>query len=126
MFMKKHRERVLEILSEMFSIYPALHPQNQKWAARYIRDIYPRCIELANSLEPWGDFPNLVEKFQEFDDAENERLRKNLEDIKYDIDDLDTLLLIAGPGRAEKVGPNPNTVMRTQSYAFACCRLSSL
>ena len=31
-------------------------------------------------------------------------MRQNLHDIKFDIDALDTVYVVAGPGRIEKVG----------------------
>ncbi len=51
-----------------------------------------------------GGMPdNLTAKFQAYMDFEDERLTKNLEEFKYDIDELDTVYIILGPGRLEKV-----------------------
>lgn len=47
--------------------------------------------------------PDIQYKFQAYMDHEEERITKNLEAIHYDIDALDTVYVVAGPGRIEKV-----------------------
>ena len=42
-------------------------------------------------------------KFKEYVQFEEDRLRKNLTAIKYDIDALETVYGVIGPGRVEKV-----------------------
>lgn len=45
----------------------------------------------------------LQARFQSYVDAEELRLKTNLEAIRYDIDGLDALALVTGSGRIEKV-----------------------
>lgn len=47
---------------------------------------------------------NLFDKFKEYVEQEEARIEKNLEDIKYILDGQDTMVLVAGNGRLEKVG----------------------
>jgi hypothetical protein len=56
---------------------------------------------------------SLQSKFQNFVDAEEARLAANLDAVDYDIDAADTLVLVTGQGRIEKVGPNP--------FVKSCC-----
>src|ERR1700753_2491446 len=103
MSMKKRRDRILEILAEMFSLLPILHESNRAPAAAYLtfawQAFYPPC----RSLRSQGNYQELADKFQDYDDSELLRIQANLEGIKYDIDDLDTVRLVVGPGRIEKV-----------------------
>lgn len=60
-------------------------------------------FELVKAFRP-ANVPEHVEaKFQAFADLEEERMRQNLADIRFDIDALDTVYVVAGPGRIEKV-----------------------
>lgn len=60
-------------------------------------------FELVKAFRP-ANIPEHVEaKFQAFADLEEERMRQNLADIRFDIDALDTVYVVAGPGRIEKV-----------------------
>ena len=45
----------------------------------------------------------LEEKFSDYVRYVEERIRKNLEDVKYDLDELATVYIVTGPGRIEKV-----------------------
>lgn len=46
---------------------------------------------------------DLFAKFSSYVSAEEARLRKNLESVAYNIDAVDTLGIVTGPGRLEKV-----------------------
>lgn len=45
----------------------------------------------------------LQEKFRSFVEDEEARLERNLDAVDYDIDAADTLVLVTGEGRIEKV-----------------------
>lgn len=78
-------------------------PENRYWADYYLKNVWPVAYELIKSFRP-ANVPDHVEaKFQEYADYEESRIRKNLEDIRFDIDALDTVYVVAGPGRIEKV-----------------------
>lgn len=89
----------------MASLRALAHPANRIAVDNYFREVWNPVAQTCMSFRSF--YPNdstLVTKFQSYMDAEEERIRKNLEEIKYDIDALDTLALITGPGRIEKVG----------------------
>ena len=46
---------------------------------------------------------SLQERFKSYVEAEEEWLHEGLETVRYDINAMDTLLLVTGPGRIEKV-----------------------
>ena len=70
------------------------------------------------SLQPG---PNNPDKFKPYLEAEESRLAANLRALDYIIDGADTLTLITGVGRIEKVGTS-----RTTQYYFRLihCRSS--
>lgn len=69
----------------------------------YLDDIWPDIATLTYSLGPRSQYEGLHEEFRSHVDAEEQRLRQGLEELRYDIDAEDTLRLITGPGRIEKV-----------------------
>lgn len=100
--MSYHCERVSSIFDEMFSLLPVVLSVNRAYISNYLN------VWTDMSLFVWGlDVYDISEpvrtKFQSFYDSEDERIKKNLELIKYDIDELNTLSLITGGGRIEKV-----------------------
>ena len=64
-----------------------------------------RTEQLLRSVAPYRGIndTDLREKTQEYVLQEEARIKANLESIKYDIDAPNTLALITGPGRIEKV-----------------------
>lgn len=99
----RYGEKVLGLLNHLFAIRDELLPENRYWADYYLRSVWPVAFELVKALRP-ANVPEHVEgKFQAFADLEEERIRQNLSDIRFDIDALDTVYVVAGPGRIEKV-----------------------
>ena len=78
-------------------------PENRSVVNEYISyawtevDIFTRSIQWEEGTE------TLREKFQSHVDAEEERLRKNFEGIKYDVDGYDSVYLVSRPGQIEAV-----------------------
>ncbi|TFK62123.1 hypothetical protein BDN72DRAFT_964753 [Pluteus cervinus] len=56
-------------------------------------------IQVEQSLR---DDPNLAHLVDMFETAEEVRLRQNLESVKYEVDSVETVGLITGPGRIER------------------------
>ncbi|EED77713.1 predicted protein [Postia placenta Mad-698-R] len=81
-----YRDKIHEIFEKMFAIRPHLHEANVLMIDSYLSEIWAK----------------LLERFQSYIDAEEERLKKNLEAIKYHVDDSTSLALVTGPGRIEK------------------------
>ena len=82
-------------------------PVNRSGVEYYLQKVwrvgFELCVPLTRRkylrfLPDW-----LEEKFSDYVLHEEGRIRKNLEDVKYDLDALETVYIVAGPGRIEKV-----------------------
>lgn len=60
----------------------------------------------AEKVEMDEEAMQLMAKFEPWVSSEEERLKKDLEEIHYDLDDPATVTLITGPGRIEMVSAN--------------------
>ncbi len=90
----------------MFAIRPLINPANRYIVDAYLRTVWKRVSTLTLSLAP-GSYPSsLRAHFRSYVHSEEERLRDGLKTVQYHIDGIDTLSLIVGPGRIEKV-PSP-------------------
>jgi len=78
-------------------------PENRKDVNEYISDVWVEVIMFVRSFRWEKGTGDLRTKFRSHVDAEEARLQKNLEDIKYDIDSDDAVRLISGHGRIETV-----------------------
>lgn len=81
---------------------PRIHPLNRAAVELYLRQTWGPLTVLVLALDPWYD-SSLQDRFQDYVDHEKQRIQTNLEKIKYNIDALDTLYLVVGSGRLEKV-----------------------
>ncbi|THH29709.1 hypothetical protein EUX98_g4473 [Antrodiella citrinella] len=95
-----YAKAIHEILSAMFDMRPKLLPRNRYWADYHLDRVWPYIAELILDLRK-REVPDLEHKFRPFMLKEEERIRGNLRDIRYDIDALDTVPVVAGPGRTE-------------------------
>lgn len=86
----------------MLDMLSQLLPENRYCADRYLTTVWPIAVTLTMSLD--RDYSYLQGRFQEYVDIEEERIQKNLEAVHYRIDAVDTLYLMVGSGRIEKVG----------------------
>ena len=91
------------MLAHLFASRADLLPENRYWADYYLRNVWPVAFELVRAFRPANIAEHIEAKFQPFADLEEERMRRNLADISFDIDALDTVYVVAGPGRIEKV-----------------------
>lgn len=94
---------IVAIHQEMLSLIPILLPENRRKARQYLSDTWLRIQTILSSLEYKWSTESLEKIFKDYIDGEEERIRRNLVDIKYNIDAIDTLYLVTGPGRIEKV-----------------------
>ena len=96
-------EKIEEIFDAMIRLaYEAL-PENRKEVNEYVATVWTNVIVFVQSIQRDEGTEELKSKFESYVTAEEERLQRNFEDIKYDIDSYDTVQLIAGEGRAEMV-----------------------
>ncbi len=98
-----YTEKIVEICANMFAIRPHIHPANRNAVNKYLDTVWKKVTTLTASLVRWSWSDELKEHFLSYVDAEEQRLREGLENFKFDIDAMDTLTLITGPGRIEKV-----------------------
>ncbi len=89
----------------MFAMRDRILPENRGSVDYYLRMTWPISSQLTKSLSsPLTSIPEShEEKFKEYVQFEEDRLRNNLVRIKYDIDAVETVYGVMGPGRIEKV-----------------------
>lgn len=90
-------------MSKMFSLLPDIRPANLPAVHDYIESVYRPISTLVVSVNSAPIDEALHAHFKKYTEAEELRLKRNLEAVKYDIDALDTLSLVTGPGSIEKV-----------------------
>jgi hypothetical protein len=101
--MFRSRERIREIFRDMFRLRHDLLPQNREFAGAYLQKVWEGVETYCEGLRKCPQNTLMLEKFEDYFNNEEARLKKNLNDVKYHIDDLEGLSLVAGPGRIEKV-----------------------
>ena len=78
---------------------------NREFVDSYFTYIWKPVHKLTAATPSPFYFPLDPEKFKPYLEAEEARLSANLKGVNYFIDGIDTLPLITGVGRIEKVGP---------------------
>ena len=103
MAMTHYAVQIDSLLEKMFAIKPLVLPANRRFVEKYLDSVWSYVTELTAGFRraEWSEA--LRERFQGYVEAEEEKMRDQLEIMRYDIDAADTLLLITGPGRIEKV-----------------------
>ena len=96
-------EKIEEIFDAMIRLAHQVLPENRKEVNSYIGTVWMTVTVFAQSIKREEGTEDLRSRFEPHVTAEEERLRRNFEDIKYDIDSWDTARLIAGEGRVETV-----------------------
>jgi len=98
-------EKIEEIFDAMIRIADNVLPENRKEVNAYIYHVWKRVTVFVRSIkrEKERDTEELRAKFESYVVAEEARLHRNLEDIRYDIDSYDTVTLVAGNARPEAV-----------------------
>jgi uncharacterized Fe-S center protein len=99
-----YKTKIRELIAKMFAIMTNVLPANRATANEYLDLVYRGVTSLESSIAPCFITDSLQEKFRSYVEAEEARLRDNLKDVRYDIDARDTLALVIGPGRIERVG----------------------
>ncbi|KAF8208355.1 hypothetical protein K438DRAFT_1813864 [Mycena galopus ATCC 62051] len=94
--------KINELLSKMFAIMPKILPVNKSPANMYLETIYEGVYSLTAAVDASYVANRPEERFKSYVEAEEERIRANLEAVKYDIDAADTLELVTGEGRIDR------------------------
>ncbi|KAI0951411.1 hypothetical protein AcW1_008459 [Taiwanofungus camphoratus] len=97
-----YRDRIDNLISKMFALRASVHVLNRDSVEEYLSNMWPGLTQLTESLERFYPTETLQGRFQLYIDEEEERIKKNLEDIRYHIDEINTLILTTGEGRIEK------------------------
>lgn len=103
MTLQTYQGKLQEIVGKMFALLPSIRKENRTQANEYLTQIYMSTATIYNSVNSCYINAGLQARFQSYVETEENRLKKNLEAVDYDIDGLDTLELIVGQGRIEKV-----------------------
>jgi hypothetical protein len=99
----KYCEKIEEIFDAMIRLAYEVLPENRKEVNTHVARVWTNVIVFVQSIKRDAGTEELTSKFESYVAAEEARLQRNFEDIKYDIDSYDTIQLIAGDGRAEMV-----------------------
>ncbi|TFK85020.1 hypothetical protein K466DRAFT_647032 [Polyporus arcularius HHB13444] len=97
-----YRDKINDLFAKMFALKGDVHPAVRNSVDTYLHTVWTGISELTSSIDPYYAPESLREKFQSYVDDEESRLREGLEAVRYDIDAMDTLVLVTGPGRIEK------------------------
>ena len=100
-----YRDKIHDIFGRMFAMRTTLLPENRYGADYYLNTVWSSIVELTTAFrkDDACDDLQLLPKFMPYAQMEEDRIRRNLLDIRYDIDALDTVYVVAGRGRIEKV-----------------------
>ncbi|KAK7678018.1 hypothetical protein QCA50_018958 [Cerrena zonata] len=112
-----YRSKILNIFADMFEILPKLQPTNRYWADYYLGKVWPYVAQLLFALQR-EDLPDLQYKFQPFIDYEEARIKKNLKDIKYDVDSADLVSRVGGENVEKHVLPLIYSLMERDFEIF--------
>ncbi|KAL6299183.1 hypothetical protein BKA93DRAFT_612607 [Sparassis latifolia] len=94
--------RINELVGKMFAIKEEVYATNGPYVDEYLHTVWAGITSLTCSVRPMTSSDNLQARFKSRMDAEEERIRTNLEAVRYNINDMETLSLITGPGTIEK------------------------
>ncbi len=108
MSLADYENKIFLILQEMDRLHQEVVKENRYYVDTYLRHYAIAGIELVlRSTKTAKEYnqicPELISLTEDHTTAEEERLRKNLENICYDMDSAGTVTLITGPGRIERV-----------------------
>lgn len=94
-------EKIDDIYAKMFYLVDKVKPMNRRIVDEYLVNVWQVTMAVTFSMRKDRASDALKARFQHWVTAEEDRLKKNLEEIRYDIDSTDTVRLITGPGRIE-------------------------
>jgi len=100
-------KKIEEIFDAMIHLSGEVLPENRTVVNEYISYAWTEVGIFTRSIQLEEGTDKLRARFQSYVDAEEEGLRKNFEDIKYDLDGYDSVRLVSGHGRIETVWSFP-------------------
>ncbi|KAJ6591176.1 hypothetical protein DFH09DRAFT_195515 [Mycena vulgaris] len=100
--MSIYATKIRELMAKLFALRTLVLPANRTAVNSYLDAIYQPVTSLEAGLAPCYVNEALQEKFSSYVEAEEARLRGNLEAVDYDLDAANTLTLVTGQGRIER------------------------
>lgn len=95
--------QIEEIFDAMIRLAYEVLPENRDAVGTYIHTVWQLVTVFVQSFQRGKGSEGLRSKFESYVTAEENRLRRNFEEIKYRIEDPYTVRVIAGEGRVEMV-----------------------
>jgi hypothetical protein len=100
----EYAQKIEDLFAKMEGIRAEVLPPNRGLLDSYFTKVWKRVHVLTDAAPPPLYLSFDPEKFRPYLEAEETRLSANLKAVNYVIDGTDTLSLITGEGRIEKVG----------------------
>jgi hypothetical protein len=118
-----YANKIEELFAKMEGIRPEVIPPNRVSFDNYFTSVWNSIHTLTAAVAPL--LPELgtssLDRFKLYLEAEEARLSANLKAVDYVVDGTDTLTLLAGVGRIEKVGEGTHSITaRSQRFSVFC------
>lgn len=99
----REKGTIISTFDKLYGLLPKLLPDNQAFAIQYLQIVWRKVSDIVYSLNAVDVPDNMEGKFKTFVKGEEQRLRDMLDEIKYNVKDMESLYLIIGQGSIEKV-----------------------
>ena len=96
-------EKIKKTIDIIYALRPHLLLGNRSSAEYYFSYVLFSVIPLIAGLAPSQLAEDVGKKFHKFIHYEVERIRQNLETVRYTFNSVDTVYDVTGPGKLEKV-----------------------
>ena len=96
-------EKIEEIFDAMIRLAYEVLPENRRAVNQYIHLVWGMVTVFVQSIQRAFGTEKLRPLFESHVAAEEARLQRNFEDLKYSVNSCDMIELIAGEGRLETV-----------------------
>ena len=106
-------EKIEEIFDAMIRLADEVLPENRRGLIEYLSFFWRVVTVWVGSVKRGWCIQELEDKFKSYVIAEEAKLHRDLEHIKYDIDCLNTVRIISGNSRPETV------IVQTLSLCFS-------
>ena len=94
--------KIKEVMGKIRLTLPHVLPLNRSAVDEYLRSTWTQTLKLILGIRSETSWI-LEGRFQDYFEFEEQRIRSHLELIRYHIDAPETISLVLGPGRLEKV-----------------------
>ncbi|CCM04671.1 uncharacterized protein FIBRA_06857 [Fibroporia radiculosa] len=118
-----YRNKIHKMIGRIFTLKSYVHESNRFWVDQYLDLVYGTVVYLTASFQGTTVPRKVQGLFSDYTNGEEDRIRRNLEDVKYAITDLTVLNLITGPGRIERfIFPLIYLLMRRDLAIIKTCQ----